>query len=199
MSFWDNIACFYDAAQWFNRKVYRTMLTGVRTLVPFGAEVLDCAAGTGQLTLAAAEKASHVMCTDLSLPMLEQARKKCRKNNINNVSFGERDITALSDADESYDVVMAGNVLHLVDDPQKAISELYRVTRKSGRLILPTFLTFGKAPVLIGLYKLVGFRVSTSYTPESYFEMLKSCGLGQVKMKIIRGKLPCGFAVIEKR
>lgn len=199
MSFWDNIACFYDAAQWFNRKVYRTMLTGVRTLVPFGAEVLDCAAGTGQLTLAAAEKASHVMCTDLSLPMLGQARKKCRKNNINNVSFGERDITALSDADESYDVVMAGNVLHLVDEPQKAISELYRVTRKGGRLILPTFLTFGKAPVLIGLYKLVGFRLSTSYTPESYFEMLKSCGLGRVKMKIIRGKLPCGFAVIEKR
>ena len=79
MSFWDNIACFYDAAQWFNRKVYRTMLTGVHTLVPFGAEVLDCAAGTGQLTLAAAEKASHVMCTDFSLSMLEQARKKCRK------------------------------------------------------------------------------------------------------------------------
>lgn len=199
MSFWDNIACFYDAAEWLNRKVYRTMLTGVRTLVPFGADVLDCAAGTGQLTLAAAEKASHVMCTDLSLPMLEQARKKCRRNNVKNVSFGERDITALSDADESYDVVMAGNVLHLLDCPEKALSELYRVTRKGGRLILPTFLTVGKAPMLISLYKLIGFRPSASYTPESYFEMLRNCGLGRVKMKIIRGKVPCGFAVIEKR
>lgn len=198
MSFWDKIARFYDVAQKFNSAAYKELTAEIKRLVPLGAQVLDCAAGTGTLTIAAAEKAEKVMCTDLSMSMLDQARKKCRKRHINNVFFGERDITALSDTDESYDVVIAGNVLHLLDNPEKAVAELFRVTRAGGILILPTFLMLKKESPLVRAYKLIGFNPSKTYSPVEYRKMLESCNIGDVKMKVIKGKIPCGFAVIRK-
>ena len=78
MGFWDKWAAFYDFSESFNRRAYKAMLNGVRAVVPEGAKVLDCAAGTGELSIAAAEKAESVLCTDLSLSMLEVAKGKCQ-------------------------------------------------------------------------------------------------------------------------
>lgn len=200
MSFWDKIAGFYDIAEALNGKVYREMLRGVKQIVPHGTKVLECAAGTGELSIAAAEKAESVLCTDLSLNMLERARKKCAKAGIKNISFEERDIFHMADDDNTYDVVIAGNVLHLLNEPEAAVRELYRVAKKGGRLIFPTFLTDknGKLPFFIRLYKLVGFRPSASYNIDSYREMLENCGCGPVKVTEIKGLIPLGFAVMKK-
>ena len=85
MSFWDKVAKIYDITESLNGKVYKSMLRGVKQIVPEGARVLDCAAGTGELSIAACEKAESVVCTDLSLAMLEQARKKCKKLGIEGI------------------------------------------------------------------------------------------------------------------
>ena len=119
MTFWDKTAWLYDIAESLNPKAYRGMLKGIAAVVPDGAKVLDCAAGTGELSIAAAEKAETVLCTDMSLPMLEMARKKCAEKGIRNISFGERDILHLPDGDNTYSVSMAGNVLHLLEEPEK--------------------------------------------------------------------------------
>lgn len=195
-TFWDKIAGIYDLAESLNPKSYRDMLTGVRTVVPEGANVLDCAAGTGELSIAAAEKAEQVLCTDMSLPMLERARKKSAKKRIKNISFAERDIFSLPDGDGTYDVTMAGNVLHLLEEPEKAVRELCRVTKNGGRVIVPTFMAKNSSP-LIKIYTLLGYRAFASYTMESYEKMLKGCGVGRVKVTEIHGLLPVAFGVIK--
>jgi len=196
MSFWDKIAGVYDIAESFNGRAYRAMIEGVRQVVPKGARVLDCAAGTGALTAAAAEKAESVLCTDMSLPMLEQTRKKCARAGLKNVSFAKRDIMRLDDEDGTYDVVIAGNVLHLLPDPTAAVRELARVTKKGGKLILPTFLMKkGKIPGLVKIYKMIGFDPK-AYSPDEYLKMLESCGCGRVKLTIIKGSMPIGFGTV---
>ncbi len=195
MTFWDRIAGLYDIAESVNGKVYREMLRMVRLLTPKGAVVLDTAAGTGQLSLAAARNAERVVCTDLSLPMLKQAGKNAAAKGITNVEFAERDIFHLPDADNTYDNVMAGNVLHLLDDPESAVRELYRVTKPGGTLLLPTFMNESD-PLLIKLYKKIGFSPATDFTPAEYRRMLNSYGLGKVRTKLIKGLIPCCFAVI---
>lgn len=196
MTFWDKIAWFYDIAESFNPKSYRAMLEGVKTVVHEGANVLDCAAGTGELSMAAAEKAGHVLCTDMSLPMLERARKKSAKKGVKNISFDERDIYNLPDADNTYDIAIAGNVLHLLEEPEKAVRELCRVTKQGGRVILPTFMAKNSNP-LIRIYTLLGYRAFSSYTIESYTKMLKSCGDNKVKVTKINGLLPVAFGVLK--
>lgn len=196
MTFWDRIAWLYDIAEGFNPKSYRAMLEGIKAVVPEGANVLDCAAGTGELSIAAAEKAGRVLCTDMSLPMLERARKKSAKKGIKNISFGERDILDLPDADNTYDIAVAGNVLHLLEEPEKAVRELCRVTKQGGRVILPTFMAKNSNP-LIKIYTLLGYRTFSSYTVESYLKMLKSCGCGRVKVTKINGLIPVAFGVLK--
>ena len=197
MDFWDRFAGLYDIGQSVNGKVQRRMAKQAAELISEGARVLDTAAGTGVLTMAAATKAEEVVCTDLSLPMLDQARAKAKKLGLANISFEARNIFELIDKDETYDIVMAGNVLHLLTDPKTAVRELARVTKRGGLLILPTYTNI-RDSAAIKLYKKLGFRQEQNFTPTSYKAMLEECNVGRVKAKLIEGMVPCCFAVIKK-
>lgn len=119
--FWDKIAGVYDLAESINGDVYHEMCAQTERLVPAGAKVLDCAAGTGELSLAAAKNAESVVCTDLSEKMLKNARRKAGFFGADNISFETRNIFDLKDPDNTYDIVIAGNVLHLLKNPQGAV------------------------------------------------------------------------------
>ncbi len=198
MAFWDRIAGVYDLAENLNGKVYREMCAITERLIPEGAEVLDCGAGTGELSLAAAKRAESVVCTDLSENMLKTAKKKAKARGAENISFEARNIFDLKDPDCRYDVVIAGNVLHLLTNPEGAVRELYRVLKPGGRLLLPTFTTKGRGKTLIKLYKLLGFEPVAEYLPSEYKKTLEGCGCGRVRTKLIKGLCPCCYAVIVK-
>ena len=200
-TFWDRVAGLYDLFEWSNRKVNAATRARVGELVPAGARVLDCAAGTGEFSLAAARRAGSVLCTDQSEAMLDRAQKKVRKHGLTNVSFASRDVTALSDPDGSFHVVIAGNVLHLLDTPEQAVRELWRVTAPGGRLILPTYLQgrVGTAyGTMIKIYQGAGFHYEHAFTPETYRMLLESLNLVPVTVEVIPGRVPEGIGVLEK-
>ena len=200
-TFWDRWAWFYDLAERSNRTVNAAAAARVAELVPAGARVLDCAAGTGEFSLAAAKRAASVLCTDQSRPMLDRARKKAAKRGLTNISFALRDVTALPDPDGSFDAVIAANVLHLLPEPEKAVGELWRVAAPGGRLILPTYLQ-GRAGTAYGtmikIYQGVGFHYEHAFTPETYRMLLEGMALAPVALEVISGGVPEGIAVLEK-
>ncbi len=200
-TFWDRVAGLYDLFEWSNQRVNAAARSRVGELVPAGARVLDCAAGTGEFSLAAAKRAGSVLCTDQSEAMLARARKRARKRGLSNVSFARRDLTALPDPDGSYDAVIAANVLHLLPNPEIAVRELWRVTALGGRLILPAYLQ-GKAGTAYGtmikIYQGVGFHYEHAFTPETYREFLERLELAPVTLEVISGGVPEGIAVLEK-
>lgn len=200
-TFWDRVAWLYDLVERSNRAVNAAAAARVAGLVPKGARVLDCAAGTGEFSLAAAERAETVLCTDLSLPMLDRARKKAKKRGLTNISFAQRDITALPDRDGTFEVVIAANVLHLLQKPENAVRELWRVTAPGGRLILPTYLLgqVGTAyGTMIKIFQGVGFHYEHAFTSETYRMLLESLNLAPVLVEVIPGRVPEGIAVLEK-
>jgi demethylmenaquinone methyltransferase/2-methoxy-6-polyprenyl-1,4-benzoquinol methylase len=104
-----------------------------------GDEVLDCACGTGDLTLAFAKTyAKRIVGSDFTQEMLDVAQTKLADTS-GRVSFQQADAMALPFEDNSFDVVSIAFGIRNVADPAKAIAEFYRVLRPGGRLVILEF------------------------------------------------------------
>lgn len=200
-TFWDRVAGLYDLAELANRQAVQGMAEAAARRVPVGSYMLECAAGTGEISLAAAPFAERVLCTDLSVPMLEQARRKAAQKGLSNIEFAQRDLFRLPDADGTFGVVCAANVLHLLDRPEQAAAELWRVTAPGGLLLLPTFLMGEAGPLMrffVAVYRLLGFRQKHAFTRQSYRAFFQGLGLPLLELAVVPGRLPVGLAVLQK-
>lgn len=203
-SFWDLSAGFYDIKDLTNRQVIKGIESITARNIPDGAKVLDCAAGTGLLTFAAAPSAGSVLSTDTSRQMLKRAVIKARKKGVYNVSFALRDICALKDRDETFDCAMAGNVIHLLPEPEEAVSELVRVTKKGGKILIPTYVSGYSAlsRAVVRFYMLLGFDPKRDFTPGEYerlmTEMSVRLGCSDCRVMFVKGTFPASYAVITK-
>ena len=134
-SFWDRIAGVYDLFERaYNRRCYDG--TGLRVAQEIEPEdiVLECACGTGSISKPVAEKCRKLIATDMSVNMMKRARKNC--SGCGNITFRRANIMSVNVRDNTFDKVVAGNVIHLLDEPYKAVNELLRVCKKGGKVII---------------------------------------------------------------
>lgn len=97
-------------------------------------KLLDLGCGTGFFTIPLAERLNfNFTGVDRSLEMLEVARTK--KEQAKTIEWLEQDATALSFANESFDVVFMSNLLHHFNNPLDVIEQCVRVLKPGGLLI----------------------------------------------------------------
>ena len=105
-----------------------------RLLGPFtGHEVaLDAGSGTGSFAFALAPYVGEVVAVDARADYLDAGRGIAPEN----VRFDEGDATALPFGYATFDIAGCLRVLHHVRRPELAVSELARVTRPGGRVLI---------------------------------------------------------------
>ena len=198
--FWDNVAGVYDIfVNVINRKTHKQLKKIVRHLIEPCDIVLECACGTGLLSAVIAPKCTRLTATDFSEKMLKKAEKNCRV--FRNVTYAQTDITALPFADCSFDKVVAGNVIHLLDNPLIALSELNRVCKDGGMLIIPTYMNKdvkGKISGFAGAVGKAGADFKRQFTVKSYKQFFLDAGYPDVKVALADGRIPCAVAVMRK-
>lgn len=103
-------------------------------LVKPGMSVLDCGCGPGTITLDLAEAVAPGKATgiDIEAAMIEQAKGIATERGIGNAVFQVDDITNLSFADDTFDVVFSSAVLEHLPDPVVALREVRRVLKPGG-------------------------------------------------------------------
>jgi demethylmenaquinone methyltransferase / 2-methoxy-6-polyprenyl-1,4-benzoquinol methylase len=101
-----------------------------------GEIVLDLAAGTGTSTAAIAATGAQAIACDLSLGMLEVGKKRHPQ-----LTFVAGDALQLPFADNSFDAVTISFGIRNVQNVKLALTELYRVTKPGGRLVICEFST----------------------------------------------------------
>lgn len=101
-----------------------------------GMQVLDLASGAGEPALSLAEAVApngHVMATDLVPDMLAIAEENARARRLSNISFKEADAEAIPFADQTFDAVTSRLGVMFFPDAAKALQEIHRVLKPSGR------------------------------------------------------------------
>lgn len=196
--FWDKAARFYDFFETvYNRKVYREFPAKVAEMTNAQDTVLECACGTGIITACVAQRCKSIIATDYSEGMLGQAKSKC--SGLNNVTIQKANIMQLDFADNSFDKVIAGNVIHLLDDPSGAMKELERVCKPGGKIILPTYVNHektGKPSFIVRMLKKIGVDFKMQFTMTSYKEFISNMGYTNAEYYKVDGKMPNVIAVI---
>jgi demethylmenaquinone methyltransferase/2-methoxy-6-polyprenyl-1,4-benzoquinol methylase len=122
--------------QWWRGRVV------VRAGPAAGADVLDVACGTGDLSAHFARaQARSVVGLDYTAAMLEIARTKALREGgaVGAIRFVEGDAQALPYADATFDIVTIAFGIRNVLDPLRAIAEFRRVLRPGGRLAILEF------------------------------------------------------------
>jgi len=198
--FWDIAAKYYDFFEKiYNGKVYRGLGDRVAEFANESDAILECACGTGCITKSLSNKCASVTATDYSDGMLNQAQKNCKE--CKNITFAKANILALDYEDCSFDKVVAGNVIHLLDDPKTAMDELMRVCKSGGTLIIPTYVNIckeGKPSVIVKLLEMMGVKFKRQFSPTTYKEFFEKMGYSNVTYSLVEGKMPCCIATIKK-
>ena len=196
--FWDKVASLYDFFETvYNGKCYKNLPLRVADHIVGSDKVLECACGTGIITAAIARRCDEIIATDFSEGMLKQAHKRCDK--MQNVSIRKADIMQLPFEADTFDKVVAGNVIHLLDHPAEAMAELVRVCRKGGQIIVPTYINItvnGKASLASRLLEMLGVSFKREFDQESYKTFFANMGYRQVEYSVVEGRMPCAIAVI---
>ena len=141
---WDKAAQHYEkTAHPFTARYAEAALA--RVAVTAETRVLDIAAGTGALALAAARKGAQVLATDFSPGMIARIEAARLPNVVARVMDGQ----ALSLPDASFDLVCSIFGVMMFPDWRKGLCEMARVTRPGGQGVVATWQSRGAATFLL--------------------------------------------------
>jgi len=198
---WDQIAAGYDefvtpTHMWLANEGLRR--AGLRP----GTRFLDVAAGSGALSIPAARLGAEVLSTDMSPAMLERLAARARKEGLD-LETCVMDGHALELEDDTFDMSGSQFGVMLFPDMPRGISELARVTKPGGHVLMNVY----GAPEKIEFF---GFFVHAiqavvpSFTgppmdplplpfqlqdPEKLRQELGNAGLKEVRVETITEKL----------
>lgn len=198
--FWDNVAGAYDIfANIINRKANKAVCAAVEMQIFPTDDVLECACGTGLLTGVIAPRCKSLVATDFSAKMLRRAEKKYGK--YKNTRFEQTDILNLPYPDECFDTVVAANVIHLLNEPHRALRELDRVCKSGGKIVIPTYMNqtdSGKTNGISDVIGKAGADFKREFTLDTYKQFFSDAGYTDASYVLCTGRIPCTVAVLRK-
>ena len=136
---WDKQAAGYDNRVFrMYENAYDLSIQKIRSVLSPDHKVLEIGCGTGIISLGIAPYVESVIAADISPRMLSMAKSKAESSSISNVDFRLYDGYSIPCADESFDVVLLFNTLHVVKEPESLLREANRLLKPSGCLLSAT-------------------------------------------------------------
>ncbi|KFF05541.1 class I SAM-dependent methyltransferase [Flavobacterium reichenbachii] len=147
-----------------------------KRIVPNAQNVLDIGCGAGNYTLMMLSKVPNLNCTlvDLSLPMLNRAFERVSVETNGKVEIKQGDIREVDLEENSFDIILAGAVLHhLRDDKdwETTFSKLFKLLKPGGCFMISDLITQDT-------------DLLNEYTWQRYGEYLEGIGGAEYRQKV---------------
>jgi ubiquinone/menaquinone biosynthesis C-methylase UbiE len=137
-AFWNKLADKYSRRPVSDEATYQKKLEITREYFKPDMEVLEIGCGTGSTAIAHAPYVKHIRATDCAPRMVEIAEEKAKAAGIENVTFEALSVEATEAPDASLDAVMAHNILHLLEDKDRAIADVHKMLKPGGVFVSST-------------------------------------------------------------
>lgn len=144
--FWDKIAPSYAKQPIKDEARYEATLERVRGYLQPDHQVLELGCGTGSTALLLAPSVARYHASDLSSGMIAIAQEKLEKTAVEGLSFSAATVEQVRAPDDGFDVVLAFNFVHLVDDVPSTLEAVHERLKPGGLLI-------SKTPCLSGIFR----------------------------------------------
>lgn len=163
---WDKASEFYEKSWEQQLKPAHDLLLETAQ-VKKGESILDIAAGTGLITFRMAEKVGYkgnILATDLSDEMVKIGNNLTSSKSLSNVEFRRMDAENLPIDSGIFDLVTCALGIMYFPDPDKALSEMYRVLKPGGRCVVAIWGSRKKCG-WAEIFPIVDSRVSSDVCP----------------------------------
>jgi ubiquinone/menaquinone biosynthesis C-methylase UbiE len=162
----------------YMRMVSKSFVSVARKWGIADGKVLDVGTGTASLAIEFAKEilGVKVVGLDLSNVVLELAKDNVQKSVVSlRVSFEKGDAEDMPFEDDTFDLVISSNTLHLIKNPVKMFNEIHRVLKPEGRFFISDL-----RRSCLGIFTM---HIRASYSPKEVKDLLKQSKLRNWEVK----------------
>lgn len=185
--FWSRWAGRYDKFMRADGPLYTEMAECMKARLNRRMNVLEFACGTGLISQRIAGSVRTLEAADYAPEMIQEAGKKPHSARLH---YSVQDATNLPYGPETFDAVIITNALHIMTEPEKALSEASRVLKKDGLLIAPTFV-HGEGVgfrLRIRIMEIAGFKTYRQWDAREFAGFVSQCGFTPTENVMMGGK-----------
>lgn len=198
--FWDRIAANFDRIEQ-NDISYKIFIEKAREYLKTGDKILDFGCGTGLICNEIAENVELIHAIDISTKMIEISENKASERKIRNINFERTTIFDEKFKVGSFDAIIAFNIFHLLEEPQKYFQRVNQIL-KPGGLIISSTPCMSETLLLNSVLKLFSFIGLTpklnSFTSSDLENMLLKESFKILELKRIKPKSPVYICILKK-
>lgn len=132
---WDNRAAFWSerSKNMWDKGSRKNIVSFIEKHLAKGSNILDIGCGDGYGSFKLQQSGYDVTGMDISSEMINTAKKRLTTKAV---SFLQGDVIDLPFKNESFDGMMAINVLEWTEIPAKSVEEMVRVVKKDGLICI---------------------------------------------------------------
>lgn len=196
LKYWNRVAKLYGIFAKKEAVGYKKIRELISKQLTGAERVLEVGTGPGLIIGPLAGKMKSGLGTDISPEMIKKARSTYKAKNL---EFRAEDATAIKEEDESFDLVIAANILHIVPEPDKVLKECYRVLKSDGLLIAPNFIVDDsfKVKMRMRFLKLTGLTIRTKWEYGEYQQFLAENGFCVLSTTMINSALDIAYVICK--
>lgn len=199
--FWDRIASNFDRIE-ANDIAYKIFIEKARGYLNADDTVLDFGCGTGLICNEITDNVGFIQAIDISTKMIDICKFKASEHQIKNIDFERTTIFDEKFKAGSFDAIIAFNIFHLLEEPQKYFQRLNQIL-KPGGIIISSTPCMSEAFLLNSVLKAFSFIGLTpklnSFTSSEMEHMLLNESFKIVEFYRIKPKSPIYVCILEKQ
>ena len=205
--FWDNVSKTYDKDENRFKQTHIKFIENTKKYLNVSDIVLDYGCATGTKTFELASNVNKIQCIDISSKMIEIAKRKAVAHKIENVDFVQTTIFDEKVINESYDVILAFNILHAIESNKQSIQRIFDLLKPGGLFISTTpclkekmaFLTKLKVSFYLILIK-IGLvpNILTSFNISELEDLITSGNFKVIEAENIYYQMSNYFVIAKK-